>query len=357
MIEADLQLTWPGQRLHYAFKLDEPGIAAVFGPSGSGKTSLLRCIAGLEPASTGHLRVGGHTWQSPEQRLPTHQRRLGYVFQEPSLFEHLDVAGNLRFGWRRTPPSERRIGFSEAVTWLGLSDLLDRMPGALSGGQRQRVAIARALLTNPDLLLMDEPVAALDQAAKRDILALVQSLSTTYAIPILYVSHDLAEIQRLADWMLYLDGGQVRANGPINALLTSPTLPLAQSPDAGAVLAVRLVRQDPNYALSEVSLDGTHRLWVAHIDRPIGSAVKLRISARDVSLARTRATQTSITNVLPARIIDVKADPDPAQALVRLALGDATLLSRITRRSADHLSLRSGEAIFAQIKSVALMNP
>ncbi|MDY6829349.1 MAG: molybdenum ABC transporter ATP-binding protein [Pseudomonadota bacterium] len=357
VIEADLRLNWPSQRLHYAFELDEPGITAVFGPSGSGKTSLLRCIAGLEPASIGHLQVGGRSWQSPERRLPTHQRRLGYVFQEPSLFTHLDVGGNLRFGWRRTPRAERRIGFTEVVAGLGLSDLLDRMPGALSGGQRQRVAIARALLTNPDLLLMDEPVAALDQAAKRDILSLVQHLSTSYAIPILYVSHDLVEIQRLADWMLYLEGGQVRASGPINRLLTAPELPLAQSPDAGSVLAVHLVQQDPRYALSEVSLDGAHQLWVAQIDRPLGSAVKLRISARDVSLARTRATHTSITNVLPARVIDIRPDPDPAQVLVRLALGDSTLLSRITRRSADHLSLRSGEPIFAQIKSVALMDP
>lgn len=331
------------------------GVTALFGQSGSGKTTLLRAIAGLEKIRGGHVEINGEIWQDAATFLPTHRRALGYVFQESSLFAHLDVRRNLEYGWRRTPPAQRRMDFDEVVQWLGLADLLARDPQQLSGGQRQRVAIARALLTSPRLLLMDEPLANLDSASKADILPWLETLTRRLSIPVIYVSHAPGEVQRFADHMVLLEQGRIRASGPLNELLTRPDLPLAHLDEAGAVLDAQVLAHDREFHLTQVAVPGG-RLSVSLRDLPAGQPVRVRILARDVSLALEPPQRTSISNILSVRIVDIGPDRDPAQALVRLDLGGNQLLARITQRSVVVLKLEKDLPVFAQVKSVALMD-
>lgn len=338
----DVEFTTPGQ-----------GITALFGPSGSGKTSLLRCIAGLERAR-GHLTVNGECWQDDERGVfvPTHRRPLGYVFQEASLFPHLSVRGNLEYGWKRIAPAERRVAFEQAVDLLGIARLLDRSPTRLSGGERQRVAIARALLTSPRLLLMDEPLSALDQASKADILPYLERLHDELSIPVLYVSHLVDEVARLADHMVFLEQGRVCAAGPINELLTRLDLPLAHADESEALIDATVAAHDEEFQLTYVDFPGG-RVSIARQPFPIGHPVRVRIRARDVSLTLERQEHTSILNIFPARVLDV-ADDTPSQVMVRLDAAGAVLLARITRKSAAALGLERGARVYAQVKSVAL---
>jgi molybdate transport system ATP-binding protein len=353
-IDARFQLTLSAFTLDVELSLPARGITALFGPSGSGKTTLLRCIAGLEPAPGGRLSIKGEVWQDASHFLPTHRRPLAYVFQEASLFAHLNVRQNVGFGLRRVPCAQRRFALDQAIEWLDIGALLSRMPATLSGGERQRVAIARALATSPKLLLMDEPLAALDHARKNDILPYLERLHDELDIPVLYVSHSPDEVARLADHMVVLDAGHVIADGALTEVFARPDLPLAQGDEASVVLDAVIAQHDPAYHLSRLDFAGG-TLWVRHSGGAPGKAVRVRILARDVSLTLTPQTGTSILNILPARIVRISPDRHPAQILVWLEAGGTALCARITRRSADILGLHPGLAVWAQIKSVALL--
>ena len=351
-IEARFEVTLGAFRLEAAFSAPARGVTALFGPSGSGKTTLLRCIAGLERVPGGTLRINGERWQDGGHFLPTHRRPLGYVFQEASLFAHLSVRANLEYGLRRVPQAAHKVAFEQAVALLGLESLLARDPARLSGGERQRVAIARALLTSPQLLLMDEPLAALDQASKDDILPYLERLHDELAIPVLYVSHALDEVARLADHLVLLERGQVRASGPVAELVTRLDLPLAHGDSAEAIVAATVAAHDAEYGLSYLD-SRAGRISLPRVALPAGHAVRVRIRARDVSLMLAHPEGTSILNIFPARVVDI-SDDSPGHVMVRLDAGGETLLTRITRKSAGLLALAPGAPVFAQVKGVAL---
>ena len=340
--------------LNASFSAPAVGVTALFGPSGSGKTTLLRCIAGLEHVA-GMLHVNGEVWQDDTQNLPTHKRQLGYVFQEASLFPHLSVRANLEYGLRRTPSVERKVKLEYVVEWLGLSHLIDRGdPASLSGGERQRVAVGRALLTSPRILLMDEPLSALDTASKQEILPYLETLHRELEIPVLYVSHSLDEVARLADHLVAMENGRVIANGPLSEILARLDLPLANFDDAGAVIEAVVGQEDPVYNLTQLNFAGGS-LWVGQVKQPLGDRVRVRVLARDVSIATQQPHGSSISNILPACIAEIRCESSD-KVNVRLTVGESqVLLSRITRRSHDLLDLTVGMKVFAQVKSVALM--
>ena len=355
MIHARFDLSYPGFELHADLQVPAHGVIALFGPSGSGKTTLLRCIAGLERASNGMLQVKDEVWQDGANFLPTHQRPLGYVFQEASLFPHLSVRHNLEYGLKRIPSGQRKVQLEQVVEWLGLSKLIERnSPAGLSGGERQRVAIARALLTSPRLLLMDEPLSALDAASKREILPYLERLHSELDIPVLYVSHALDEVARLADHLVLMEQGRLIASGALNEILARLDLPTAHLDNAGSVIEASVATHDDKYHLTRLDFSGGS-LWVSKVERAIGSRVRARVLARDVSIATTMPQGSSISNILEARIIEIQ-DEGPDRVNLRLAAGGGQiLLSRITRRSRDQLGLTVGMKIFAQVKSVALI--
>ncbi|WP_296942509.1 molybdenum ABC transporter ATP-binding protein [uncultured Massilia sp.] len=335
--------------------LPERGISALFGHSGSGKTTILRAIAGLERAPGGLVALGGETWQDDAAGifLPVHQRPLGYVFQEASLFAHLSVRANLDFGRRRIAPAARRFALAPVAELLGIGHLLDRRPHQLSGGERQRAAIARALLASPRLLLMDEPLAALDLRRKQEILPYLERMHAELAIPIVYVSHAPDEVARLADHLVLLDAGKVVASGPLGETLARADLPPAFADDAGVVLDTVLAGHAPD-ALSRLDFAGG-TLYVGRRHEPLGSRLRCRIHARDVSLALARPQGTSIVNLLPAVVTTVAATDVPGHVLVQLRVGASPLLARITERSRRDLAITPGQQLWAQVKGVALL--
>ncbi len=339
----DVDLTFPAQ-----------GVTALFGPSGCGKTTYLRAIAGLERDPNGLCRVGDELWQEGRRFLPTHRRPLGFVFQEASLFPHMSVRRNLEYGLKRVLEEHQRLNLSEVVELLGVERLLERRSDGLSGGERQRVAIARALLTSPRLLLMDEPLASLDRASKREILPYLERLHDELAMPVLYVSHASDEVARLADHLVLLDAGRVRAAGPVAELLTRLDLAREQGNEAEAIIVARVVDHDERYHLSYLDFAGG-RFSIARDALSIGHNARLRVLARDVSITLHPQTGTSILNIFPA-IVDDLVDDGMAQMLVRLDIMGTPLLSRITRKSANALALAPGKPVFAQVKSVALLD-
>jgi molybdate transport system ATP-binding protein len=351
----DIRWSRPDFQLQIECEFPGSGITALFGRSGCGKTTVLRCIAGLERAPGASVRFNGIVWQHEHQFVPPHRRPLGYVFQESSLFPHLDVRGNLQYGLRRVPAAQRRIGLDQAVESMRLASLLTHRAHELSGGQRRRVAIARALLTSPQLLLMDEPLSNLDLASRAEILPHLERLHDELSIPIVYVSHEIGEVMRLADHIALLEAGQLRAFGPIHDLLTRPELPLAHLEEAGSVLEGVIEEHDARYHLSYVA-SPAGRLAISLRAVPVGQRVRVRIDARDVSLALKPPELSSISNVLAGRVIDVSDDLDPAQRLVRIDVGGRPLLSRVTQRSVALLGIAPGIALYAQVKSVALMD-
>jgi molybdate transport system ATP-binding protein len=355
MIHARFDLAYPGFTLDVDTQLPMRGVTALFGPSGSGKTTLLRCIAGLERAA-GVLSLDGEMWQDDTRFLPAHRRPLGYVFQEASLFPHLSVRANLEYGLKRIAPDARKLKLEQVVAWLGLSQLIERSdPAQLSGGERQRVAIGRALLTSPRLLLMDEPLSALDTRSKQDILPYLERLHRELDIPVLYVSHALDEVARLSDHLVLLEQGRVIASGALGETLARLDLPTAHFDDAGAVIEATVAEHDEAYHLTRVEFPGGS-LWVGRVDASAGRAVRARVLARDVSIALDQPQHSSISNILPARIAEI-SDEGADRVNVCLIAGEAqVLLARITRRSRDQLGLAAGMRVFAQVKSVALMS-
>lgn len=354
-VEARFRVAWPGFMLDVDLQLPGRGVTALFGHSGSGKTTLLRCVAGLERRGDGRLVFLGETWQDSRRGIfvPTHRRPLGYVFQEASLFSHLSVAKNLSYGRKRVR-GNHQVSLEQAIDLLGIGHLLERMPDRLSGGERQRVAIARALATSPQLLLMDEPLAALDLKRKGEILPYLQRLHDELEIPVFYVSHAPDEVARLADHVVLLADGRVVAAGGLQETLARLDLPTAFADDAGVVIDAVVASHDANYHLSRLDFPGGN-VVVAQRREPIGDRLRLRVHARDVSLALERAQGTSIANLLPATVVEIADADTPAHVLVRLDAGGTPLLARITRRSLDHLGVARGKAMWAQIKSVALL--
>lgn len=342
-----------GFGLAFDLELPSTGLTAICGPSGCGKTTLLRCVAGLEPTFAGTVRVGPCVWQDQQTNLPLHQRALGYVFQHGELFSHLDVAGNLRFAWDRTPPDRRRVPWDEVVDLLGLLGLLKRNVTQLSGGERQRVALGRALLKSPDLLVLDEPLTALDRETRRGIYPLLERMRDQFAIPILYVTHVVDEAARLADRLVLMDEGLVTNQGPLVEILTTPEPGLAHGEDAGAVVSATVGSLDDIYHLARLDFSGGS-LQVSDRGLALGAQARARIQARDVSLALAPSTGTSILNILPAKVLDLLPD-DRARVLVRLLVGETVLLASVTGRSAEILRLAPGGKIWAQIKSVAIL--
>jgi molybdate transport system ATP-binding protein len=347
------------QRADFALDIDlqlpGTGVSALFGPSGSGKTTCLRAIAGLEPAARGYLEVNGKVWQddSADFFLPPHQRPIGYVSQEAGLFTHLDVAGNLAYGMKRVPAHERRIPLQQAIDLLGIAHLLERRPATLSGGERQRVAIARALAVSPELLLMDEPLAALDMQRKEEILPYLERLQQELAIPLIYVSHAADEVARLADHMVLLRQGSLVAAGNPVELMAKLDLPLAHGDSAGVILTTTVDGHDPDYDLIQLRFEGGI-LRLPSGTAPHGKTMRVRIQARDVSLTLQPQRDSSILNIFPCAVLEIAPD-SLGQVMVALDCGGQRLLARITRQSAELLHLASGSYVYAQIKGVALL--
>jgi len=351
-----LQVVRKGFELAVDLELPATGITVLFGASGSGKTTVLRCVAGLERARQGLVRIGAEVWQDDGARvfLPTWRRPLGYVFQEASLFDHLTVKDNLQYGLKRAGVRDAGPALDAAIRLLGIEALLWRQPAQLSGGERQRVAIARALATQPRLLLLDEPLAALDHARKQEILPWLERLRDELSTPMLYVTHSADELARLANHLVVLDRGRVKAAGPVAAALASIDNPLLAGDDVGALLSGRVAERDARWHLARVSFDGGS-LWLRDSGLPVGHAVRLRVLARDVSIAVQEPQGTSIQNQLPCTIESSAPDAHPSQVLVRARVGASTLVARITGRSFEVLGLQPGSRAWLQVKSVALL--
>lgn len=330
------------------------GVTALFGPSGCGKSSLLRAVAGLDHHAQGTVRFGDETWQENGMFVPPHKRELGFVFQEASLFAHLNVRRNLEYGLKRVPVGERRITSERAVELLGIADLLERRPDTLSGGERQRVAMARALAVSPKLLLMDEPLAALDQERKQEILPYLEKLHDELSIPVLYVSHTMEEIARLADHLVLFGREGILASGPIQGMMTRLDLPLAHSTEASSLFDATVRSFDQTFHLTRLAFAGG-TLTVPGMRLQAEQQVRVRIAARDVSLTLERQAETSIQNIFAATVEEVMPEDD-SQVTVRLDVGGAPALSRVTQKSAVELQLAPGKPVYAQVKSAVLLS-
>ncbi|MBM9485547.1 molybdenum ABC transporter ATP-binding protein [Pseudomonas sp. ICBG1301] len=358
MMEVRLQLAYSAFALDVDLHLPGRGVTALYGHSGSGKTTCLRCIAGLERAADGFIRINDEVWQDSRKGVfvPPHKRAIGYVFQEASLFPHLSVRANLEFGLKRIPRALRRVDMAHATELLGIGHLLDRHPQHLSGGERQRIGIARALLTSPQLLLMDEPLAALDSQRKNEILPYLERLHDELEIPLLYVSHAQDEVARLADHLVLLSDGKALASGPIGETLARLDLPMALGDDAGVVINGAVSAYDAHYQLLTLQLpDSALSMRVAHAPLAPGKQLRIKVQARDVSLSLQAEEHSSILNRLPVTVTQTIGADNSAHVLVRLDAGGTPLLARITRFSRDQLQLRPGQTLWAQIKAVAVL--
>ncbi len=349
-----LRVPREGFLLDVDLPLPASGITVLFGASGSGKTTVLRCVAGLERAEQSRVQIGTELWQDETQRVfvPTWRRALGYVFQEASLFEHLTVQGNLQFGLKRT--SAPAAGLVAAIELLGIGHLLARWPAQLSGGERQRVAIARALATQPRLLLLDEPLAALDAARKQEILPWLERLRDELKMPMLYVTHSADELARLADHLVVLEQGRVKTQGPATEALASLAQPVLQGDEVGVILAGRVAEIDTPWHLCRVAFEGGS-LWLRDSGLPLGQPVRLRVLARDVSLLTALPQGSSIQNHLPCTLEAMVPDRHPSQVLVRAQVGGAVVLARVTARAWSGLGLQAGAQAWLQIKSAAVL--
>ena len=340
--ELQLDLQWP-----------DHGITVLFGASGSGKTTLLRCVAGLEHAS-GRVQMGDDIWQDDAQQIfvPTWQRRLGYVFQEASLFEHLDVMGNLKFGLQRQVRAAQVP--ADVIELLGIGHVLKRQVHQLSGGERQRVAIARALATQPKVLLLDEPLSAIDHARRQEILPWLEKLRDELRIPMLYVTHSADEVARLADHLVVLANGRLQAQGPASELLSRVDHPVMQGQDMAALIEGVVALCEQTWHLARVDFQGG-QLWVRDDGLSVGQHVRLRVLARDVSVATQAPQATSIQNQLQGTVEAIVQDDHPSQSLVRIRSGATYLIARLTNKAINQLALRPGMPVWAQVKSVALV--
>ena len=355
-IIAQFKLDYGTFKLDVDLRLPSSGITVLFGHSGSGKTTLLRCIAGLQHAPQGFLSINGNLWQDSDNKLflPTHKRSLGYVFQEANLFAHLTVLDNLAYGLKRIIQKPNTEKFNQIIELLGIEHLMERMPERLSGGERQRVAIARALVLNPEVLLMDEPLASLDSKRKQEIMPFLTRLHNELNIPVLYVTHSQQEVAQLADYLVVLENGNVQAAGLLSDTFSRVDLPLAQDKQASSVWQVTVIEHEAAYRLTRVAFAGGE-LSVPAMDAALGISLRIQIYARDVSITLEVPKATSILNVLPATITNIVDDED-GQSVVRLQVGNSPLLAHITRKSAQLLALKTGMKVYVQIKGTSILN-
>lgn len=348
----------PGEPgLDIKVSLPDRGTTGIFGPSGTGKTTLLRILAGLLPAREAQIQYQGETWQDAKHFMPAHKRRIGYVFQEPSLFPHYTVAGNIEYAKKRSKASQDSpFDLKSVLQVLDIEGLMNRSVQALSGGEQQRVALARALASGPRLLLLDEPLSALDTARKQEILPFLARIKAEFDLPMLYVSHAADELAILADHLLVLDGGRVHAHGTMAQ--TYPALGDLGEVHLGVLLEGVVSELHKDWRLARFSFAGG-KLWIRDSGSGIGSALRIRVQARDVSLTLSDDSESSILNRLPARVLAIEPGADPAMRVIRLELPSAReasqLLAQITAKSAVELNLAPGMALFAQIKSVAIL--
>jgi molybdate transport system ATP-binding protein len=351
MLELDFSQQLGDLNLQVSQILPAQGITAIFGLSGAGKTSLINAIGGLTKPDSGHISLNGRMLSDAENKifLPPEKRRIGYVFQDARLFPHYRVKGNLQYGMA----ASMRGKFDSIVRLLGIEPLLDRFPLTLSGGEKQRVAIGRALLTAPEILLMDEPLAALDLPRKRELMPYLEKLAKEVSIPILYVTHSLDEILRLADKVLVLDNGNVLAMGDLETVWASNILrPWLPREEQSSVLNVSVLEHHQRYEMTALAI-GDQRLWISKVDAPEGTPIRVRVNAADVSLVlQPTANNSSIRNVLPAKVLECL--DIGAQVEVKLAMADHILWARITPWARDELMVRPGQWLYAQIKSVSL---
>lgn len=349
-----LSRRWPGFALAAEAAVPLQGVTAVFGPSGGGKSTLLRALAGLEAGVEGRIDFAGEAWLgAPRGPVPPHKRGVGYVFQDARLFDHLSVEGNLFYAARRSGAGRGDL-WTDTLAALDLAPLLDRRPASLSGGERQRVAIGRALLTRPRILMMDEPLSALDRRRKAAILPHLQDVAARFDIPTLYVSHALDEVVQLADRVLLLDQGRVEALGPVAEVLERPEFhALAGRFEAGVLVEAEVTRHDEAVRLTRLTLAGQPLSMPMLGGLAPGAKVRLRIRARDVALATERPRGISIRNILSGTVEVLETEPDTAFAEAVIDLGGARLRARITREAAQDLALAPGRPVFALVKSVA----
>ena len=353
MIECKIKIQLESFMLDANFSIPDRGITVVFGPSGSGKTTLLRAIAGIEKSDDGFLKIGDSVWQKGENFLPTHKRQIGYVFQDAALFDHLDVKGNLNFVIKRAIGLKE--DFIESIhNLLEIKTLLNRKTTQLSGGERQRVAIARALLTNPKILLLDEPLSALDLKRKNEILPYLDSIHNDLEIPILYVTHSQDEMSRLADHLLLIEDGNIIGSGPVNDMLTRFDMPLSHGGDAVSIIEAEVLKRDPEFNLMHLDFLGGQFI-VPDNGFPVQTKVRIRVVARDVSLTKSKQVDTSILNIFPAMVQEIVNEGE-AQVMVRLQIKETILLACITRKSSYKLRLEKGSEVFVQVKSVAILS-
>lgn len=338
---------FPDLALDMRFEAPTRAVIAVFGPSGCGKSTLLNAIAGLLPTESCMVDLDGIRLSDH----PAERRGVGYVFQDSRLFPHMTVAANLRYGLRRS--AGNGIGFDDVVSLLDIAPLLDRRPGALSGGERQRVAIGRALLAQPKLLLMDEPLASLDDARKAEILPYLTSMKARLNLPIVYVTHSAGEVARLADWLVLVEAGHVIATGALEALASRGDLPFGRRDDAGSVLTMDIAEHDASRRLSVLRARQT-TLVVPRVNQPEGTRLRVRIPAREVIVARRAPDSISVHNIIQGNVRAVTEDPVRDAALVELALPDGALLARITPDAVQRLGLSPGVQALALVKSVAV---
>ena len=359
VIETRFRVGYSGFRLHTDLSFPGEGVTVIFGRSGSGKTTLLHCLAGLERSPEGYMKFGDAVWQDESSGtfLPVHRRPIGMVFQEARLFPHLTVRANLLYGYRRIPEAQRRIQLEQVVDLMGLHPLLERRPQKLSGGEQQRVAIGRALLTSPRLLLMDEPLTGLDAARKQDILPFLIRLRREMRLPIVYVTHSLAEVLQLVDTLVLLQDGQVQATGPANEVLSRLDLADRADPASlGSVLHTTVADHDPEYGLTRVQYRDQF-LYIPKQNLPAGSILRLHLLARDISIALKRPdTPTSVLNMLSATVIEIGPEEEGSSSVhLKLDIGEP-ILATITRKSLAALQLKPGMPVVASIKAVRMVH-
>lgn len=373
-LHVETRHTWPGFNLDVQFTVAAGGVTALFGASGAGKSSILKSISGLLKTDRAEITLNGTTLTSTDQRvmLPAHRRGIGLMFQDSRLFPHMTVRSNLVYGAKRVGNTDAN-SLTNISGLLGIEGLLDRKPSGLSGGEAQRVALGRTLLTKPQALLLDEPLASLDQARKDEILPYLQRVASEADIPILYVSHSIEEVARLADHMVVLNKGKVAGDGPVTDVLSRLDLfPLTGRFEAGALIQGEIAEHDSAAHLSAVSFPGG-RLWVAAIDGPVGSPVRVRVRARDVMLATNlsadQADHLSANSRLDGVVSGLRADHSGPFVEVQVtcsggssdgssgggdALGSTRVLARITHRSAQRLGIAVGKPVTAILKSATV---
>ena len=356
-LSAKINLTRESEATNFLLELDfnipSDGITALFGSSGSGKTSLLRCIAGLEENAIATIRFKNDLWQNHEYFLPTHERRIGLVFQRQNLFPHLSSRQNIEFAEKRVKSNFNNFNVDSVIDNLEIEPLLNKYPAQMSGGEQQLVALARTLKSGPALLLMDEPLSSLDDPRKNRLLEIIKNLNTKQGLPILYVTHSVDEVLKIADHLLMIENGKLSINKPLMEAFDDETINHQVWPHIGAVIEARLTSQTTEYGMHKLEFQGGN-LWIPDSNKAIGFKTRLVILARDISIALSNHTDTSILNKVQAVITKIQEDANPAFLQIHSKAGPNNFRALVTKKSFSTLELETGKSIWLQIKSVAI---